>query len=156
MICCQTETIFTPGAVVLTTRGRGTVVAVRAAPPSGKFDIGVEDVDGSVSYVTEKALRLAPSQGPLGARRPTSLRRRASGHPLRAAREHGGGDLEATNCRRTAVGPMGAGLDVAGDVVRVCHRDVLVRAGSSTAVVSERTSCFVAATLRVVGRSMRP
>ena len=54
------ETIFTPGADVFTTRGRGAVVDVRATP-SGKFVFGVEDVNGEMSYFTEKALRLAGS-----------------------------------------------------------------------------------------------
>ncbi len=56
----MSDTIFTPGADVLTTHGRGTVVDVRATP-SGKFVFGVEDVDGEVRYFTEKALRLASS-----------------------------------------------------------------------------------------------
>jgi len=56
----MSDTIFTPGAEVLTTRGRGTVVDVRATP-SGKFVIGVEDAGGEVGYFTEKALRLASS-----------------------------------------------------------------------------------------------
>jgi DNA polymerase II small subunit/DNA polymerase delta subunit B len=54
----MSESIFTPGTEVVTPRGRGEVVDVRATP-SGKFVIGVEDVDGEVSYFTEKALRLA-------------------------------------------------------------------------------------------------
>lgn len=54
----MSETIFTPGADVLTPGGRGAVVDVRATP-SGKFVIGVEDADGEVTYFTEKALRLA-------------------------------------------------------------------------------------------------
>jgi len=56
----MSETIFTPGAEVLTTRGGGTVVDVRATP-AGKFVIGVEDANGEVNYFTEKALRLAQS-----------------------------------------------------------------------------------------------
>lgn len=60
MIERMSETIFTPGADVLTPRGRGAVIDVRATP-SGKFVFGVEDVDGEVSYFTEKALRLARS-----------------------------------------------------------------------------------------------
>lgn len=56
----MSATIFTPGADVFTTRGRGTVVDVRATP-SGKFVIGVEDASGEVSYFTEKALRPAQS-----------------------------------------------------------------------------------------------
>lgn len=43
---------------MLTTRGRGAVVDVRATP-SGKFVFGVEEENGEVSYFTEKALRLA-------------------------------------------------------------------------------------------------
>ncbi|GAB3174522.1 hypothetical protein GCM10027059_46880 [Myceligenerans halotolerans] len=54
----MSDTIFTPGADVITARGRGTVVDVRATP-SGKFVFGVEDANGEVSYFTEKALRLA-------------------------------------------------------------------------------------------------
>ena len=60
MIGRMSETIFTPGADVTTTRGRGVVVDVRATP-SGRFVIGVEDVTDEVGYFTEKALRLAPS-----------------------------------------------------------------------------------------------
>ncbi len=56
----MSESVFTPGADVITTRGRGAVVDVRATP-SGKFVIGVEDADGEVTYFTEKALRLAQS-----------------------------------------------------------------------------------------------
>jgi hypothetical protein len=56
----MSDAIFTPGVDVITTRGRGAVVDVRATP-SGKFVIGVEDVNGEVSYFTEKALRLAES-----------------------------------------------------------------------------------------------
>jgi hypothetical protein len=56
----MSDTIFTPGADVFTPRGRGAVVDVRATP-SGKFVVGVEDVNGEVSYFTEKALRLARS-----------------------------------------------------------------------------------------------
>lgn len=54
---CMSESIFTPGTEVVTPRGRGEVVDVRATP-SGKFVIGVEEADGEVSYFTEKALRL--------------------------------------------------------------------------------------------------
>ena len=54
----MSETVFTPGADVVTLRGRGAVVDVRATP-SGKFVFGVEDADGEVTYFTEKALRLA-------------------------------------------------------------------------------------------------
>lgn len=53
----MSETIFTPGTEVVTTRGRGVVVDVRATA-SGRFVIGVEDGDGEVSYFTEKALRV--------------------------------------------------------------------------------------------------
>jgi DNA polymerase II small subunit/DNA polymerase delta subunit B len=59
----MSDTIFTPGADVFTTRGRGAVVDVRATP-SGKFVFGVEDVNGEVNYFTEKALRLASSESP--------------------------------------------------------------------------------------------
>jgi hypothetical protein len=54
----MSESIFTPGAEVVTARGRGAIVDVRATP-SGKFVYGVEDADGEVAYFTEKALRLA-------------------------------------------------------------------------------------------------
>lgn len=53
----MTDTLFTPGADVLTPRGRGTIIDVRATP-SGRFVIGVEDADGEVGYFTERALRL--------------------------------------------------------------------------------------------------
>lgn len=56
----MSDTIFTPGADVVTPRGRGTVIDIRATP-SGKFVVGVEDDNGEVNYFTEKALRLAPS-----------------------------------------------------------------------------------------------
>ncbi len=56
----MSDTIFTPGTDVFTTRGRGTVIDVRATP-SGKFVIGVEDANGEVGYFTEKAVRLARS-----------------------------------------------------------------------------------------------
>lgn len=56
----MSTSIFTPGADIVTTRGHGVVVDVRATP-SGKFVIGVEDADGEVTYFTEKALRLAQS-----------------------------------------------------------------------------------------------
>lgn len=52
------KTVLTPGADVITPRGRGSVIDVRATP-SGKFVVGVEDVDGEVTYFTEKALQLA-------------------------------------------------------------------------------------------------
>ncbi|MFD5865674.1 hypothetical protein ACFWGP_12010 [Agromyces sp. NPDC127015] len=58
MIGRMSETIFTPGAEVVTPRGRGQVVDVRATA-SGKFVFGIEDADGEVSYFTEKGLRLA-------------------------------------------------------------------------------------------------
>lgn len=54
----MSESIFTPGADVVMSRGSGTVLDVRATP-AGKFVIGVEDADGEVTYFTEKALRLA-------------------------------------------------------------------------------------------------
>lgn len=57
----MSESIFTPGAEVVTSRGRGTVVDVRATP-SGKFLFGVEDAAGEVGYFTEKALRLASDE----------------------------------------------------------------------------------------------
>ncbi len=57
MIGRMSETIRTPGAEVITPRGR-VVVDVRATP-SGQFLIGVEDDTGEVGYFTEKALRLA-------------------------------------------------------------------------------------------------
>ncbi|MET0735529.1 MAG: hypothetical protein ABWY55_07795 [Microbacterium sp.] len=56
----MSRTVLTPGAHVLTTRGRGEVIDIRATP-SGRFVIGVEDADGEVRYFTEKALRLAES-----------------------------------------------------------------------------------------------
>lgn len=56
----MSDSIFTPGAEVFTTRGRGVVVDVRATP-SGKFVFGVEEVNGEVNYFTEKAVRLAQS-----------------------------------------------------------------------------------------------
>lgn len=56
----MSDSIFTPGAAVITTRGRGAVIDVRATP-SGKFVFGVEGADGEVDYFTEKALRLAES-----------------------------------------------------------------------------------------------
>lgn len=52
------ESIFTPGADVLSPLGRGVVIDVRATP-SGKFVIGVEEATGEVKYFTEKVLRLA-------------------------------------------------------------------------------------------------
>ncbi|MFB9308438.1 hypothetical protein BJY17_002095 [Agromyces hippuratus] len=57
----MSDTLFTPGADVITTRGRGAIVDVRATP-SGKFVFGVENADGEVSYFTEKAVRLAGSE----------------------------------------------------------------------------------------------
>ncbi|WP_188754295.1 hypothetical protein [Microbacterium album] len=54
-------TVFTPGTDVVTPRGRGEVVDVRATP-SGKFVIGVENTNGEVTYFTEKALRLAEDE----------------------------------------------------------------------------------------------
>ena len=59
-LACMSETIFTPGAEVVTPRGRGEVVDIRATP-SGRFVIGVEDADGEVRYFTERALRPAAS-----------------------------------------------------------------------------------------------
>ncbi|WP_435748717.1 hypothetical protein [Microbacterium sp. PMB16] len=56
----MSESLFTPGAAVVTSRGRGNVIDVRATP-SGKFVFGVEDADGEVTYFTEKALQLAQS-----------------------------------------------------------------------------------------------
>lgn len=56
----MSDTFFKPGVDVFTTRGRGTVVDVRATP-SGKFVFGVEDANGEVGYFTDKALRLAQS-----------------------------------------------------------------------------------------------
>jgi hypothetical protein len=60
----MSETTLTPGADVVTPRGRGTVVDIRATP-SGKFVVGVEDVDGEVRYFTQQVLRLARSEEPL-------------------------------------------------------------------------------------------
>ncbi|QKJ18080.1 hypothetical protein [Microbacterium hominis] len=54
----MSESIFTPGAEVLTARGPGTVVDVRATP-SGRFVFGVEDAEGMVTYFTDRALRPA-------------------------------------------------------------------------------------------------
>lgn len=54
----MSDSVLTPGADVVTPRGRGHVVDVRATP-SGKFVIGVEDEDGEVRYFTEKAVSLA-------------------------------------------------------------------------------------------------
>lgn len=54
------RTVNTPGTEVLTPRGPGIVLDVRATA-SGKFVIGVENADGEVDYFTEKALRLAES-----------------------------------------------------------------------------------------------
>jgi DNA polymerase II small subunit/DNA polymerase delta subunit B len=55
----MSETILTPGADVITPRGRGVVVDVRATP-SGRLLIGVEDVTGEVGYFTQKVVRLPP------------------------------------------------------------------------------------------------
>jgi hypothetical protein len=49
---------FTPGDDVLTPRGGGIVIDVRATP-SGKWLFGVEDAAGEVTYFTAPALRLA-------------------------------------------------------------------------------------------------
>lgn len=54
----MSDTLFTPGADVFTTSGRGAVVDVRPSA-TGKFIFGVENEAGEVSYFTEKALRLA-------------------------------------------------------------------------------------------------
>jgi len=54
----MSEAILTPGAEIVTPRGRGTVIDIRATP-SGKFVIGVEDASGEVTYFTDAALRLA-------------------------------------------------------------------------------------------------
>jgi hypothetical protein len=54
----MSDSFFKPGAEVITPRGRGAVVDVRATP-AGKFVFGVEDATGEVTYFTEKALRLA-------------------------------------------------------------------------------------------------
>lgn len=56
----MTDTAFKPGDDVFTTQARGTVIDVRATP-SGKWVFGVEDVNGEVSYFTNRALRLAQS-----------------------------------------------------------------------------------------------
>lgn len=50
----MSETIFTPGAAVITPHGRGTIVEVRAA-----VVFGVEDAEGEVRTFTAKALQLA-------------------------------------------------------------------------------------------------
>lgn len=57
----MSDTVMTPGAVVVTPRGSGTVVDVRATP-SGVFVIGVEDDAGEVRYFTEKALQVAGAE----------------------------------------------------------------------------------------------
>lgn len=54
----MSTSIRTPGADVITSRGRGTVIDV-GATPSGKFVIGVENADGEVHYFTERAVQLA-------------------------------------------------------------------------------------------------
>lgn len=54
----MSSSTFTPGADVITPRGRGAVLDVRATP-AGKFVIGVEDETGEVSYFTEGVVRLA-------------------------------------------------------------------------------------------------
>lgn len=59
MIGRMSENVFTPGTSVITPRGRGVVVDVRATP-SGAWVIGVEDATGEVGYFTEKALWLEP------------------------------------------------------------------------------------------------
>lgn len=56
----MSESIFTPGVEVVTARGRGNVVDVRATP-TGEFVFGVEDAEGEVTYFTEKGVRLAQS-----------------------------------------------------------------------------------------------
>jgi hypothetical protein len=56
----MTDTAFKPGDDVFTTHVRGTIIDVRATP-SGKWVFGVEDVNGEVSYFTNRALRLAQS-----------------------------------------------------------------------------------------------
>lgn len=56
----MSNAIFSPGTHVVTTRGQGIVIDVRATP-SGTFVIGVEDDAGEVRYFTEKALRPASS-----------------------------------------------------------------------------------------------
>ena len=56
----MSESIFTPGADVVTPRGPGAVIDVRATV-SGQFVFGVENAEGEVTYFTEKALRLAAS-----------------------------------------------------------------------------------------------
>ncbi|GAA1160642.1 hypothetical protein [Ornithinicoccus hortensis] len=58
----MSEKVFTPGSEVVTPRGRGTVVDVRATA-SGKFVIGVEVEDGEVRYFVEGALRGNPPAG---------------------------------------------------------------------------------------------
>jgi hypothetical protein len=54
----MSETIFTPGAAVITPHGRGIIVEVRAAV-AGTFVFGVEDAEGEVRTFTAKALQLA-------------------------------------------------------------------------------------------------
>ncbi|WP_165314395.1 hypothetical protein [Agromyces protaetiae] len=54
----MSQTVLTPGAAVLTPRGRGVVIDVRPTP-SGRFIVGVEDETGEVRYFTEQALQLA-------------------------------------------------------------------------------------------------
>lgn len=54
----MSESIFTPGTDVITPRGTGEVIDVRATP-AGKFVVGVEDESGEVAYFTEKAVRRA-------------------------------------------------------------------------------------------------
>jgi DNA polymerase II small subunit/DNA polymerase delta subunit B len=56
----MSATFFKPGTEVVTTRGPGNVIDVRATA-SGQFVFGVEDATGEVTYFTEKALRLAQS-----------------------------------------------------------------------------------------------
>ncbi|UJP10024.1 hypothetical protein L2X99_16970 [Microbacterium sp. KUDC0406] len=54
----MSESIYTPGAHVVTPRGRGVIIDVRPTP-IGRFVFGVEDESGEVGHFTEKALRLA-------------------------------------------------------------------------------------------------
>ena len=54
------QTVLRPGADVVTPRGRGVVIDIRATA-SGRFVVGVEDAGGEVTYFTEQVLRLAQS-----------------------------------------------------------------------------------------------